>query len=98
MGCMGMSMDDFCRCTPSEFYAAWKAWNEMQQSRDRGEWERLRMQCLCTLQPYSKKTLDASDIMSFPWETEQKSENEVKMDKEDTLRRYREAKAAAGLK
>lgn len=56
------------------------------------------MQCLCTLQPYSKKTLDASDIMSFPWETEQKSENEVKMDKEDTLRRYREAKAAAGLK
>lgn len=70
----------------------------MQQSRDRGERERLRMQCLCTLQPYSKKTLDASDIMSFPWETEQKSENEVKMDKEDTLRRYREAKAAAGLK
>lgn len=70
----------------------------MQQSRGRGEWERLRMQCLCTLQPYSKKTLDASDIMSFPWETEQKSENEVKMDKEDTLRRYREAKAAAGLK
>lgn len=70
----------------------------MQQSRERNEWERLRMQCLCTLQPYSKKTLDASDIMSFPWETEQKSENEVKMDKEDTLRRYREAKAAAGLK
>lgn len=70
----------------------------MRQSRERSEWERLRMQCLCTLQPYSKKTLDASDIMSFPWETEQKSENEVKMDKEDTLRRYREAKAAAGLK
>ena len=45
-----------------------------------------------------KKTLEASDIMSFPWEKEQRSDNEVKMDKEETLRRYREAKAAAGLK
>ena len=36
--------------------------------------------------------------MSFPWEKEQRSDNEVKMDKEETLRRYREAKAAAGLK
>lgn len=98
MGCIGMSMDDFCRCTPSEFYATWKAWDEMRQSRERSEWERLRMQCLCTLQPYSKKTFEASDIMSFPWEKEQKSDNEVKMDREDTLRRYREAKAAAGLK
>ena len=70
----------------------------MRQSCERSEWERLRMHCLCTLQPYSKKTLEASDIMSFPWEKEQKTENEVKMDKEDTLRRYREAKAAAGLK
>lgn len=97
MGCMGMSMTDFCRCTPSEFYATWNAWNEMRESHDRGEWERLRMQCLCTLQPYSKKKLEASDIMSFPWEETGKKEN-VKVDKDETMRRYRAAKAAAGLK
>ena len=55
------------------------------------------MECLCTLQPYSKKTLEADDIMEFPWEREQKSEETKEMDKEETMRRYREAKAAAGL-
>ena len=98
MGCIGMSMDDFCRCTPSEFYATWSAWNDMRQARERGEWERMRMECLCTLQPYSKKTLEAGDIMEFPWEKEQKSEETKEMDKDETMRRYREAKVAAGLK
>jgi hypothetical protein len=50
------------------------------------------------LQPYSKKTLEASDIMLFPWEEDRKPVAEEKMDMEETLRRYREAKAAAGLK
>ncbi len=98
MGCIGMSMEDFSRCTPSEFYATWSAWNDVRQSCERSEWERVRMQCLCTLQPYSKKTLEASDIMLFPWEEDRKPVAEEKMDMEETLRRYREAKAAAGLK
>lgn len=55
------------------------------------------MQCLCTLQPYSKKTLEAKDIMSFPWD-EGNEKKEEAISKEDLMRRYREAKAAANLK
>lgn len=91
-------MDDFCRCTPSEFHEVYASWLEDSERRERGMWERMRMECLCMLQPHSKKRLEASDIMLFPWEKDQKSGNEVKMDKEETLRRYREAKVAAGLK
>lgn len=61
-------MQDFCRCTPSEFRAIFDAWSGERERRERGEWERVRMSCLCALQPYSKKKLKASDIMEFPWE------------------------------
>lgn len=95
---MGMGMDDFCRCTTSEFRAAWDAWNEMRQSRERGAWERMRMQCLCTLQPWSKRRLDPADIMTFPWEEKKTSHDDDRLGKEEIMRRYRETKAAAGLK
>lgn len=99
MGCIGMSMDDFCRCTPSEFRATWDVWYEMHEQRERSAWERMRMQCLCSLQPYSSKNLDAKDIISFPWDDDVESKKETKkIDKEEMMRRYQEAKAAAGLK
>lgn len=99
MGCIGMSMDDFCRCTPSEFRAAWEVWHEMHEQRERGAWERMRMECLCTLQPYSKKNLEAKDIMSFPWDKDsEKKKEKAEISKEEMMRRYREAKAAANLK
>ena len=102
MGCIGMSMDDFFRCTPSEFYAAYEAWNEMQTSRERGRWERIRMQCLCSMQPYSKSKLTPQDIMRFSWEERGKSEeervkNKKPMSREEIMERYRAAKKRAGL-
>lgn len=109
MGCMGMSMDDFCRCAPSEFHAAWEAWNEHGQRLERGAWERVRMQCLCSLQPYSKNKLRASDIMTFPWETSGSEERRVKSEEsngssgheelshEEIMARYREARKRMGF-
>ena len=96
---MGMSMDDFCRCTPSEFYAAYDAWWQRETELERGRWERMMMQCLCSLQPYSKKRLEAQDIMKFPWEDKHLSEVEKKdeLSREDIMARYREAKKRAGL-
>lgn len=92
-------MDDFCRCTPSEFRAAWEVWHEMHEQRERGAWERMRMQCLCTLQPYSNKNLDAKDIMQFPWDNEgEKKKEKEGINKEEMMRRYKAAKAAANLK
>lgn len=98
MGCMGMSMTDFSQCAPSEFYAAWKAWNEMRQNRERNDWE--RMQCLCTLQPYSKQRLQPEDIMTFAWEKEKGMDKKTApaLTREELMKRYRAAKEAWGLK
>lgn len=71
LGCIGMSMQDFERCTPSEFKATFDAWNGGRERLERGEWERVRMSCLCSLQPYSKKKLRPTDIMEFPWEKQE---------------------------
>ncbi len=65
-----MGLDDFERCTPSEFWQIHGAWQECFCNTQRGSWERVRMMCLCMLQPYSKKPLKASDVMVFPWDTE----------------------------
>lgn len=94
MGCMGMSMDDFCRCTPSEFYAAYEAWGDVEERRERGAWERMRMQCLCSLQPYSKKRLGVWDLMKFPWEEEttHREEKKEELSHDEFMERYKKAR------
>lgn len=77
--------------------SAWDAWDEMRQAHDRGAWEQLRMQCLCTLQPWSKQRLEARDIMEFPWNKIKESPVNGNLSREELLRRYREAKREAGL-
>ncbi len=98
MGCIGMSRDDFCRCTPSEFYAAWDAWSESRIRTERGMWERARMQALCTLQPYASKKLYAKDIMQFPWDKEdEKTEAPSEISREEIMERYRKARERRGM-
>lgn len=100
MGCMGMSIDDFCRCTPSEYYAAYEAWHDAVDAAERGKWERVRMQCLCILQPYSKDKLKTRDIMQFAWDKEvqvETPEEKEKLSREEIMERYRMAAERAGL-
>ena len=98
LGCIGMSMQDFCQCTPSEFKAIFDAWQLGQQQREHSEWERVRMQCLCSLQPYSAKHLQAADIMQFPWEKNQVEENTRQETREEIIARMEETKRRWGLK
>lgn len=70
LGCIGMSLHDFEQCTPSEFRAVFDRWKTDRESMVRMGWEQIRMQCLCSLQPYSRKHLRAKDVMEFPWDNE----------------------------
>lgn len=97
MGCVGMSMDDFCRCTPSEFQEVFEAWNTLRENQEHTAWERVRMQCLCSLQPYSKKQLSASDIMEFPWEKKAQPSERSAESTEDIKARYEAVKKRMGL-
>ena len=101
MGCIGMSMDDFGRCTPSEFYEVYGAWIDHQQARERTRWEMVRTECLCTLQPYSPKKLSPEDVMEFEWDKEKNAAtatNRPQLTHEEEMARYREMKRKYGLK
>ena len=86
LGCAGMSADDFCRCTPSEFDEVMKAWHAREERRERMGWEQVRTVCLCALQPYSKKPLEAKDIMRFAWDGEE--EKPEALSREEIMARY----------
>ena len=63
-------------------------------------WERMRIECLCTLQPYSKKRLSVHDIMRFPWEEaghEREAEAKKEPSRAEIMERYRDAKAKRGM-
>ena len=96
---MGKSLADFCRCTPSEYEKIWKSWREREERAERAAWERTRTQCLCMLQPWSEKRLEARDVMQFPWDENKKGRREERPEsKDEIMSRYRAAKKAYGMK
>ena len=67
---------------------------------ERNSWERIRMVCLCSLQPHSKKQLHARDVMEFPWEKEESGKMKAKkpkMSAAEIAERYEAAKMRLGL-
>lgn len=99
-GCIGMSHDDFCRCTPSEFYATWHEWRQWCDRQDRLQWERTRTECLCMLQSHTKHRLAPEDVMTFSWDKtpELQPTEKPHLSHEEEMRRYRDAIKRYGLK
>ncbi len=94
-GCIGLSLQDFERCTPSEFRAIFDAWHERAQSLERSEWEQTRFLCACVLQYGAKKTLDVRNVLPLPWDktegqslTQGLSDTELKARYESAKKRY----------
>lgn len=73
LGCVGMNLDDFCRCTPFEFKGIYDEWFNRTKDAIRREWEIGRMISLNVLAPYSKKSLKPTDICRFSWDDEDTS-------------------------
>ena len=68
MGCVGMSLEDFERCTPIEFTEVMRQWRENQERIDRTTWDQTRFLATAMLQPYSRKALKATDVVKFTWD------------------------------
>ena len=98
LGCAGMSVDDFCRCTPSEFDEVMRAWHAREERAERRSWEQVRAQCLFALQPYSKKALEAKDIMRFAWDAEEEKAKAETLSREEIMARYAAALSRRGLR
>lgn len=90
-----MTVDDFCRCTPSEFRAIYEGYVEAEQRRERAAWERARMQCVTILQPYSKNPLDPLDVFRFAWEKE--ADGEEILSTNEIWERFEKVKKEQGL-
>jgi len=95
MGCLGMSLRDFERCTPFEFHSVFEAWSKHAEMRDRSEWEKTRYLCMCILQPYSKKKLRPVDVVVFPWE--RSTESKEVLSSEEQEARYQAALKRYGI-
>lgn len=98
MGCIGMSRDDFERCTPVEFYEIWNQWVAQCRDRERSAWERTRVLIMYFIQPYTKKTLSAHDVLPLPWDTETGKAKKEDISREEFNKRFEAAKQRNGLK
>lgn len=92
-----MSIDDFARCTPAEFWQVAEQWRKRAETVERGEWERSRWLAVCMLQPWSKKQLKAEDVCVFPWEKKQETPPERQLSAEEQRARYEAAKRRYGI-
>lgn len=97
VGNIGMSFDDFCRCSPSEFSAIATAWQKGQEQLNRQQWEQARMLCLCSLQPYTKSVMKPTDVMRFPWDGGEEGEGSENESSEEIFRKFEKAKKEQGL-
>lgn len=95
VGNIGMSFDDFCQCSPSEFSAIATAWHKGQEQLNRQQWEQARMLCLCSLQPYTKDRMKPTDVMRFPWDGDCGDEDE-KLSTKEIWERFGKVKEEMG--
>ncbi len=65
---MGMRLDDWCRLDVDDFNCAAKAWSEMRDGGERGQWERMRVLASIVIQPHVKGRMKPERLLPLPWD------------------------------
>ena len=68
MGCMGMSLEDFCLCTPSELKSIFESWKKREEAALHQAWERTRTETVLVMSMMAGKQLDMRKVMPFDWD------------------------------
>nr|DAQ03552.1 MAG TPA: hypothetical protein [Caudoviricetes sp.] len=68
LGCVHLSFDDFCGCTPEEFESICEAYHDQREADYKDEWERMRMLAAIVIQPHVKQRVTPGKLLPFPWE------------------------------
>lgn len=97
-GCIGMGLEDFERCTPSEFRAIADAWREHRSFVRRESWEEVRTLAWCLLQSMTERRLKMTDVLSFAWDEEAAAGGHEELPEEDVMGRYAAVMKARGLR
>lgn len=91
VGCIGMSVDDFCKCDFDEFEAICRAWQEISDARCRDLWERMRTLASITIQPHIRKKITPKQLFPLPWDNKYvyAMKTEPELTPEEKLRRFK---------
>ncbi len=98
VGCVGLSLDDFCRLNFEEFESICKSWREMNERQERDNWERTRILAAICIQPHIKKKITPRQLLPLPWDrtgNKQKSEAPI-LSREEQRARFEELKNKLG--
>lgn len=68
LGCVGMSLSDFCGLTPEEFECVCDAYHRQREADYRDGWKRMRMLATVCIQPHVKKRISARELLPFSWD------------------------------
>jgi hypothetical protein len=63
------------------FELALKGFNELEEDRQRAEWERLRVLGAWVIAPYSKVSMTPKKLLPLPWDVQESSEEWKKRNK-----------------
>ena len=98
LGCVRLSLDDFCGLTPKEFANVARAHADHAEWRHRDDWERMRMLAAMTMQPHVKNRLRPQSLLPFPWEHGRKdgARASERVTAEEAKRRRKELMARLG--
>jgi len=77
LGVLRLGLSALYDLTFEEFGNAMRGFYELEEQRQRQEWERTRWLATITMQPHVKKgsIKKPTDIATFPWEEEQKKKS-----------------------
>lgn len=92
MGRVGMSMDDFCRCAPSEFSRIVEAYRLREETAYRAGWEQTRIQVVSVANMFSKHPLRPEKTFPLPWDEKKQAPKGS-----SSLERMREVATRSGL-
>jgi hypothetical protein len=79
---MGMKVDDFYDMLPREFWNKVEGFHELENMRQRSDWERTRWSTclLLNIQLPKNKSIKPKDLIKFEWEKDNKIDfEELKM-------------------
>ena len=88
LGCIGLSLEDFCQLTPEEFGAVCKAWHDRREQEMQDGWERMRMNATITIQPHVKGKVTPQKLLPLPWEKSIKKAEAPKVSAEEARKRF----------
>lgn len=83
---IGLSLSDFCRLTPEEYYEVSKAYHGQCDFYVRDAWERDRKMTNLIYNLFTKNKVPPEAMLIFPWDKEKKARPQVS--KEESRRRF----------